>query len=100
MGGGYSSIAATGSKTTNQGHKLLMHIRERFTLTCVFLVHLIQFTNDVLFFSVVFFFQISYNKLGVLISNAPGKTAYSLSQENMKTKISANRVFENSQFQL
>ena len=38
MSGGYRSIAATGSKTTNQGHKLLMHIRGRLTLAFVFLV--------------------------------------------------------------
>lgn len=38
MSGGYRSIAATGSKTTNQGRKLLMHIRERLTLAFGFLV--------------------------------------------------------------
>ena len=95
MSGGYRSIAATGNKTTNQGHKLLMHIRERLTFAFVFLVcqsYSIHKRHSLfpLFF---FFFQISHNKLGVLISNAPGKTVYSLSEENMKTKTSANRVY-------
>ena len=57
MGGGYSSIAATGSKTTNQGHKLLMHIRERFTLACVFLVQSDSIHKRRSLFSVIFFFS-------------------------------------------
>ena len=81
MSGGYRSIAAPGSKTTNQGHKLLMHIRERLTFAFVFLVcqsYSINKRHSLFQLLLFFFFQISHNKLGVLISNAPGKTVYSL----------------------